>query len=130
MFTVLKLFGLALLKSHQITDEHSLRQFLRELILRLKSLAMETESQIDDAVMMPVEFVVHNELLFAYVYQLIFEQFQTPEILFESADEETITELLRSRGPEEAELPEAIDPVVIVSLVTQIISFINTIKNK
>ena len=130
MFTLLKLATLVLLKSRQISDEHSLRQFLRELVSLTKSLAEETQTQIDDMLLKPVEFIVNNDALFAYVYQLLFEQLQTHEILLESADERMIVELVENRVSSDTETPEAIDPVVIVSLITQIISFINTIKNK
>jgi len=124
MFDLLKLTMLVFLKPQKINDEKSCRAFLRELILLVKSLAMETETQIDDVLLNGVEFIVNNDALFAYVYQLILEQCQTPDILFESADEDTITKLVESQSP------EAIDPIAILSIVTQIISFINTLKNK
>jgi len=126
MFTLLKLATLVLLKSHQITDENSLRLFLRELVVLTKSLAEETKTHIDDMLLKPVEFIVNNDALFAYAYRLIVEQLQTREVLFESADEATIVELVTG----DTEFPEAIDPVVIVSLITQIISLINNIKNR
>ena len=96
MFNLLKMTTLVLLKSHRIADESSCRVFLRELILLVKSLAMETKTQVDDALLNGIEFIVNNDALFAYVYRLIVEQSQTPEILFESADEEMIVELVES----------------------------------
>jgi hypothetical protein len=126
MNTLLKLAGMVLLKSHRITDARSCQVFLRELVLLTKSLAIETKTPIDDALLKPIEFIVNNNVLFDYAYRLILDQLQAPDILFESADEDAISEIVENS----TESPETIDPVLIVSLITQIISFINRNKNK
>jgi len=130
MFNLLKLTTLALLQSHKITDEHSCRAFLQKLVLLAQSLAAKTKTPIDDTLLKPVEFILDNNALFEYVYRLIVEQFQTPEILFESTEEKTITELVATTASSSTSQPGAIDPVVIISIITKIISIINTIKNR
>lgn len=130
MFHFFQLTAQVLLKPYQITDAASCRAFLAELVLLVRSRAAETKTQIDDTVLNGIEFVLHNKVLFEYVYRVILEQLQTPEILFESADENTIVELVESAASNNTKSSEAIEPILILSLVTQIISFINTIKNK
>jgi hypothetical protein len=61
---------------------------------------------------------------------LVADQLQTEEILCEAAEEETIAKLLENTMPNNLPLPEAINPAQIVLLITQIISIINTIKNR
>jgi hypothetical protein len=130
MFNLLKLSALVLLKSHKITDAHSCRIFLRELILLAQPLAAQTKTPLDDVLLKHIEFVVNNETLFEYVYRLLYGQFQTDEILFESAEEETIIGLIQNRRSGDRKSPEAINPLVIVSLVSQIIDLINAIKSR
>ena len=121
---------MVLLKTHKITDANSCRVFLREWVLLTKSLAAETETQLDDVILERIEFILSNEALYVYTYELVFEQFQMPEILFESANEEIIIELVGQVPHDKTELLEAVNPAVIVSLITQFISVINTIKNQ
>jgi hypothetical protein len=131
MFNLLKLAALVLLKSQNVTDTNSCRTFLRKQVLMLKGLAAETKTPLDDVHLRHFEFVLHCDALFEYAYRLIFDQLQTEEILFESADEGTIAELLGKAVPVNGtKSPEAIDPIVIMTLITRILSFINTIKNK
>ena len=121
---------MVLLKTHKITDQNSCRVFLREWVLLTKSLAAETGTQLDDAILQRIEFIISSDALYAYIYQLIFEQFQTPEILFESADGEAVSELVEQAEQDKTGLPEAVNPAVIVSLITKFISIINAIKNQ
>lgn len=109
-------------------DKDSCRAFLLDLVVQLKSLAAKTSTKLDDAFLKQVEFIVSNTALFDYVYRLIADQLQTEEILFEEADDETIVELVGSAASNNTKTPEAVDPVVIVSLISQIISVINAIK--
>ena len=105
-----------------------------------KPLAAKTETRLVGKILKHLEFVLNNDALFDYVYRLIADQLQTEEILFESAVEETILKLckqgqnhpegLRTNRTHKEDNPEVINPVLIISLVTQIISIINTIKNK
>jgi hypothetical protein len=128
MFHLLTLATRILLSPYKITDKASWRTFLFRFISLVKTRAAETRTKIDDVFLNHVEFIVRNDALFDYIYRVIFEQFQTEEIPFESAEEKTIVKLIENAPTTES--PEAIDPVVIVSLITQIISFINTIKNR
>jgi len=106
-----------------------------------KPLAAKTETRLVGKILKHLEFVLNNSALFDYLYRLIADQLQTEEILFESAVEETILELckqpenqnpkgLRANRTCKEGNPEVINPVLIISLVTQIISIINTLKNK
>ena len=131
MFQLLTLAIPVLLKPFQVTGKESCRAFLFKLILHAKSRARETGMKIDDTLLRHIEFILKDSVLYDYVYNVIFEQLQTEEILFESADEETeetiawLVENATAYGTE-----QAINPAVIVSLITRIISFINTIKNR
>ena len=107
-------------KSNKITDKKSCRTFLFK---NLKHLT----------------FVLNNDALFDYVYRLILDQLQTDEVLLESSLEENIIELckhtncpkgLRANRTHGQDNPEVINPVVIISLVSQIISLINSLKNR
>jgi len=107
-----------------------------------KPLAAKTELRLVDKILKHLEFVLNNDALFDYVYRLIADQLQTEEILFESAVEETILELckqpesqnhpegLRANRTRKEGNPEVINPALIIALVTQIISIINTMKKK
>jgi hypothetical protein len=128
MFHILKLVAQVLLSPHHIVDKASCRTFLIELVLLVKTFAAKTETKLDDVLLKHVDIILNNDALFDYVYQLIAAQLQTDEILFESADEGTIVGLVENAAT--AESPESIDPVVVISLITQIISFMNRIKNR
>jgi len=124
MFPLIRLalqFGL---NQHLLNDKASCRKFLLNLVAVLKPMAEKTKTEIDDKLLLQLEYILKNDVLFDYFYKLIADQFATDEILFAEADESEVTALV-----EQAPLPEAINPVVIISLVTQIISLINAIKN-
>ena len=123
MFDLLTLTSQVLANTHQLTDESSWRAFLKDIVLLAQTRAKETQTVLDDTLVNSVLFMLNSDTMFGYVYRLIAEQFQTPEILFESADEETIAEWVA-----EADNPDAVDPATIVLLVSQIISIINAIK--
>ena len=91
----------------------------------IRARAAKTKTQLNLALMRNIEFVLNNDALFTSIYRKIAEQLQTPEILFESADDESIVKLVDDAKEQS---PEAIDPIVIISLVSQIISVINAIK--
>jgi len=130
MFHLLTLATRVLLSPHNITDKPSCRSFLAGLIVLVKTFATRINTKLDDTLLMHIEFVLNDSVLFDYVHGVIAEQLQTEEILFESAEKETIIELVEQAAAYDAESPEAIDPVVIFSIITQIVSFINNIKNK
>ena len=127
MFTLLTLVAQVLANAHQLTDADSWRNALKEFVLLIRTRAMDirTKTGLDDAPLMEIEFVLNNDDLFRHVYRTVAEQLQTEEIMFESVDEEIVTLLVEDAA---AKNPEVIDPVVIVSLITQIVSIINAIK--
>ena len=51
----------------------------------------------------------------------------TKEIILQSVSEKEVTAIIEEAGRRE-EMPQAINPVVIISLITQVISLINMIK--
>lgn len=130
MFHFLKLAAKVLLKQYNLTDKDSCKKFLLDLVGLIVPLARENGLKIDDTFLKHLQFVLNNDALFGYVYNLIRDQLRTSEIVFESADEDTILELCENTVPDHTEYPEAINPIVIVSLVSQIISIINAIKNR
>ena len=128
MFNFFKLAALVALKPYNLSGKDSYKKFLLDLVSLIQPLAEKTGLKLDDGLLKQLEFVLNNDLLFDYVYKLISNQLQTEEILFESADEDTVLELCTV--PNNTEHPESINPIVIVSLVSQVISIINAIKNK
>jgi hypothetical protein len=130
MFNFLKLAAMVTLKPVKLDDPESCKKFLIDLIRNIKPLAAKSDTQLDDIVLKYVEYVLNNDALFDYVYKLLFDQLSTDDILFESADEDTIFELCENTVPSTTEYPESLNPIVIVSLISQIISIINAIKNK
>jgi len=130
MIRLLTLAIRLLLSHYKITDKGSCRTFLLRFVARIKSHAVETGTTIDEAFLRHIEFILKDGVLFDYAYSVIFEQLQTEEILFESAEEETIVWLVENAAAYGTEPPEAINPAVIVSLITRIISLINSIKNR
>ncbi len=130
MFDFLKLAAQIVLKPFALDDKESAKKFLLDLINGIKPLAASNRIKLDDALLKHLQFVLNNDALFGYVYNLILDQLRTADILFESADEDTILELCENTVPDHAEYPEAINPVLIISFVTQIVSIINAIKNK
>jgi len=130
MFHFLKLAALTVLKPYNLTNKDSYKKFLLDLVALVTPLAQKTGVKLDDALLKHLMFILNNDLLFDYVYKLVLNQLQTEEILFESADEDAVLELCENTVPGNTEYPEAINPIVIVSLISQIISLINAIKNK
>ena len=130
MYHFLTLAAQVLLERFKITDEASCRTFLSEFISLIRSRAAETKVQLNPVLMRHVEFILNNNALFTYIYRKISEQLQTPEVLFESADEEGIIGLVGDVASNNPKSAKAIDPVVIISLVSQIISVINAIKTR
>jgi len=130
MFHFLTLAAQVILKSYNLNDKDSYKRFLLDLLELVRPMAKKTGIKLDDSLLKQLEFILNNDLLFDYVYKLVFQQLQSEEILLESVDEGTILELCENTVPDNTEYPEAINPIVIVSLVSQIISIINAIKNR
>jgi len=127
MFTLFTLVAQVLANAHKLTDADSWRNALKEFVLLIRTRARDTKTKtgLDNAPLKEIEFVLNNDDLFRHVYRTIAEQLQTEEILFESVDEEIVTLLVEDAA---AKNPEVIDPVVIISLISQIVSIINAIK--
>jgi len=125
MSQLLTLAVQVLLDQYKITDAASCQAFLREFMRLIRARAAQTKVQLNLALMRNIEFVLSNNALFTYIYRTIIEQLQTPEILCESVNDEMIVKLVDETKEQS---PEAIDPVVIISLVSQIVSVINAIK--
>ena len=130
MFHLLKSTIQVLLNHYHVGDKNSCRSFLLERVLLIKSFALKTETKLDDTLLKYIEIILNNDVVFDYVYFLIMNHLQTDEILFESVNESAIVEVIEKSAPGTAEFPEAVNPAVIISLITQIVSIINTIKNK
>jgi len=128
MFNILKLATQIALKPYNLTDKESYKKFLLDLIAIVTPLAQKSKTSLDDLFLKHLTFILNNDALFEYVYSLVSHQLQTPEILLESVSEEMIMELCENTVPANAEYPESINPVVIVSLISQIIAIINTLK--
>ena len=125
MFHLLTLTLQVLLRQYRIVDKASCRAVLHELVSLVQTHASESGLPLDDVALRHIKFTLNNDAVFGYVYRLIAGQFQTEEILFEMADEDAIAELAEDVA---AHTAETIDPVLIVSLVSQIVSIINAIK--
>ena len=130
MLNILKLAAQVALKPYNLTDKNSYKEFLLNLVSLVTPLAQKTRVSLDDVLLKHLKIILNNDLLFDYVYTLVRHQLQTEEILFESMDEDVILELCENAVSNNTEFPEAINPIVIVSLISQIISIINSIKNK
>jgi len=130
MFHLLKLAAGALVNPYNIADSESCRQFLGNLVLRIKPLVTESRTKIDDGLLKHIEFILNNEALFRYVHRLISEQLQAEEILVATADETILAELVKNTAPGNTETTGAINLIEIVSLIGKIVSIINAIKTR
>jgi hypothetical protein len=114
------------MKSYSLGDITSCKKFLTDLLALVKPLAAQTKTELDDKIIQHLEYILKTDALFEYFYKLIADQFATDEIIFEEANESEVIALVEQSSSEA--LPEAINPILIVSLVTQIIALINAIK--
>jgi hypothetical protein len=125
MFPLIRLAIQAFLKPHTLNDKASCKKFLQDLLAFVKPLAAQTKTEIDDVILQILEYIVKTDTLFDYFYKLFTDQLSTNEIIFEDVDEDELFALLK-QAPEP--LPEAINPLLIASLVSQAISLINALK--
>ena len=123
MFNLLAFAVRFILSPYQLSDKESQRGFLLSVLSLIKARAAQTDTNLDDAIVHHIEFVLNNNALFDYLYAVIMGQLQTAEIFFESASEDVIAELTDGA-------PESIDPIVIITLITRIIGFINAMKGR
>ena len=100
---------------------------MTNLFAIVKPLAAHTKTELDDKILQHLEYILKTDALFDYFYKLISDQLSTDAVIFEEVNETEVVSLVEQSASEP--LPEAINPLLIVSLVTQIISLINAIKN-
>lgn len=128
MFPFLRFAMQVLLKKHSLQNPEDCRRFLRDLLSFLKPLADSSETKIDDKLLESLEFLLANDNLYEYFYRLVKSQFSSDEILFESVDEKLIVKCLNENIVTDSR-PEAIGPVAIISLITQVLVLINSLKS-
>ncbi|MCL2119624.1 MAG: hypothetical protein FWH27_14505 [Planctomycetaceae bacterium] len=126
MFPLIRLALQAFFKPYSLGDKASCKKFLTNLLALVKPLAAQTKTELDDKVLEHLEYILKSDALFEYFYKLISDQFATSETIFEEVNESEVIALVEQSSPKP--LPSAINPVLIVSLVTQIISLVNAMK--
>ena len=127
MFPLIRFMTRAFFQSYSLNDKPSCKKFLTDLLALVKPLTAQTKTDLDDRLLQQLEYILKTDALFDYFYKLISDQFATDEIIFEEANEAEVFVIVEQSAAAEP-LPEVINPVLIVSLVTQIISLINAIK--
>lgn len=125
MFQIIKLALQVFMKPYLLAEKDSCRKFFQNLIVLVKPAAAASKTKIDDKIVAHLETIVDNDVLFDFFFKLVRDQFESDAILFESPDESAIAKLCNEA---EKGSPEAISPMVIVAIVTQIISLINALK--
>ena len=126
MFPLIRLAMQVFLKPYSLGDKASCKKFLENLIALVKPLTAQTKTDLDDRILQHLEYILKNDALFDWFYKLIADQFSTSEIVFEDVNDAELIAIVEQSSPEP--MPEMINPILIVSLVTQIISLINAIK--
>ena len=126
MFQLIRLAMQVFLKLYSLGDKASCKKFLENLIALVKPLTAQTKTDLDDRILQHLEYILKNDALFDWFYKLIADQFSTSEIVFEGVNDAELIAIVEQSSPEP--MPEMINPILIVSLVTQIISLINAIK--
>ena len=126
MFPLIRLAMQVILQPQSLGDKASCKKFVIDLLAVVKPLAAKTKTELDDKLLQQLEYILKTDALFDYFYKLISVQFATNEIIFEEANEAEVLTIVEQSAAKT--LPEAINPLLIVSLVTQIISLINALK--
>lgn len=126
MFKLIRLAMQVFLKPYSLDDKTSCKKFFENLIALVKPLAAQTKTELDDKLIQQLEYILKTDALFDWFYKILVDQFSTNEVVFEDVAESEVVALLEQAAPEPT--PEAISPLVIISLVTQIISLINALK--
>jgi hypothetical protein len=125
MFKIIQLALQVVFKPYMLSDKASCKKFIENILSLVKPIAGQSKTEIDDKIVQHLEYILKTEALFDWFYQLVVDQFSTEEVIFESVDDSFVVETLNSSNEP---VPEAISPIVIISLVTQIISLINALK--
>jgi len=126
MFPLIRLAMQVIFQPQSLGDKASCKKFLTNLLALVKPLAAQTKTDLDDRLIQQLEYILKTDALFDYFYKLISDQFTTNEIIFEEANEAEVLAIVEQSAAEP--LPEAINPVLVISLITQIISLINALK--
>jgi len=126
MFKLIRLAMQVFLKPYSLGDKASCKKFLENLIALVKPLVTQTKTDLDDKILQHLEYILKTDALFDWFYKLIFDQLSTESVVFEDVNEAELVSIVKQSSPEP--MPEMINPVLIVSLVMQIISLINAIK--
>ena len=126
MFPLIRLAMQVIFQPQSLGDKASCKKFLTNLLALVKPLAAQTKTDLDDRLIQQLEYILKTDALFDYFYKLISDQFATNEIIFEEANEAEVLAIVEQSASEP--LPEAINPVLVISLITQIISLINALK--
>lgn len=126
MFPLIRLAMQVFLKPYSLGDKASCKKFLENLLALVKPLAAQTNTQMDDKILKHLEYILKTDALFDWFYQLIVDQFSSNDLVFEEMDETELVTMIEQSSQEP--LPEAINPLLIISFVTQIISLINALK--
>lgn len=130
MFPLLKIAAQFVLAPYKIVDKASWRSFLLDIMQYAKSFAETTGTKLDDVTLMHIEFMLKNDAVFDYVYRLIAGRLGAEAIVFEAADENTVADLLENIAADETPSPKGIKLAMIMSIISQIISIIDIIKNQ
>lgn len=128
MFRILRLAFQVLLKKHSLADKGGMKKFLLDLIAVVKPLAASSETKIDDKLIENLEFILTNEELYDYFYNLIKDQFSTDDAIFESINEDVIVDAMNEQALLD-DLPEGVNPATVLAIISQLISIINWIKS-
>lgn len=126
MFQLIRLALQVVFKPYSLTDKTSCKKFIENILALVKPLAAQTKTELDDKLIQHLEYILQTDTLFDWFYKILVEQFSSDDVVFEDVAESEVVALLEQAAPEP--MPEAISPLVIVSLVTQVISLINAIK--
>lgn len=128
MFTFLRFALQVTLKKYSLDGQENCRRFLTELISVLKPLSELSSTKLDDKMIEQFEYILANDELYEYFYNLIKTQFSTDDVIFESVIEEDVIKGLHDNDSGEP-LPESINPAAIIHLITQILLMINSLKS-
>jgi hypothetical protein len=131
MFTLIKLAFQVVFKPYSLNDKTSCKKFIENILTLIKPLAAANKITIDETLLNQLEKILANDALFDYFFDLVKDQISNNDVLFESADESAIVSLCetsKARTQMGENMPEAINPIVVISLVTQMISLINAMK--
>lgn len=125
MFQIIKLALQVFMKPYSLGDKDSCRKFLENILALVKPAVLASKTEVDEKIIVHLETIVKNDMLFEYFYNLVRDQFESDVVLFETPDESSLSLLCHEASKES---PESISILSIVAFVTQIIELINILK--